>query len=215
MAIAERLVAIDVAIQSPSVLVTISDGNERPPPYVVENSSPLPVLLHQKGSNLLLRRTLEPASRVPYVWDVPTGRRTLEVTVAHPPMFADVPLDEVGDAVAMRAAPPAAGAGADDPLASGLPRCLWLQVSLHDKTRTLTISAVEPQAEVTDVSHLTLTARLKGIDAPGVREIAYACLSDILLETTVGPAAPPSDRTRVQAATHSPRPAPTAASAQP
>ena len=54
--LAERLVAIDVEINPPSVLVTISDGNERPPPYLLENRTELPLLLHQKGAPPLLRR---------------------------------------------------------------------------------------------------------------------------------------------------------------
>jgi hypothetical protein len=93
--LAERLVAIDVEINPPSVLVTVSDGNERPPPYLLENLTELPLLLHQKGAPPLLRRTLQPHSRVPFVWDMPAGKRTLELCVADPSMFAEVSLDEV------------------------------------------------------------------------------------------------------------------------
>ena len=93
---AERLVAIDVEITPPSVLVrvrawvrvgvrapssnpspspnpnpnanpnqvTVSDGNERPPPYLLENRTDLALRLHQKGAPTTLRRTLPPHSRV-------------------------------------------------------------------------------------------------------------------------------------------------------
>lgn len=105
--LAERLVAIDVEINPPSVLVTISDGNERPPPYLLENRTELPLLLHQKGAPPLLRRTLQPHSRVPFVWDMPAGKRTLELCVAEPSMFAEVSLDQVRAASHMHAAHPA------------------------------------------------------------------------------------------------------------
>ena len=211
-----RLVAIDVEINPPSVLVTISDGNERPPPYLVENRTGLPLLLHQKGAPSLLRRTLQPHSRVPFVWDMPAGKRTLELCVAESSMSAEVSLDQVrgrecggltcarlsfarhatscvpapppprphapsrvqvGDAVEMD------GGGGDAPR-------LWLQVLLHDRTRTLAISTQAPQeTEATDVSQFTLAASLKGIGLSVVRsssrEIAYACLSEILIETTI------------------------------
>ena len=111
---AERLVAIDVEITPPSVLVrvrvrvrararvrvrvrvwvratspspkpnpkpnpnpdqvTVSDGNERPPPYLLENRTDLALLLHQKGAPTQLRRTLPPHSRVAFVWDMPAGK---------------------------------------------------------------------------------------------------------------------------------------------
>jgi len=72
---------------------------------------------------------------------------------------------------------------------SGAPR-LWLQISLHDRTRTLTISTEGPQeAEAADVAQFTLAASLKGIGLSVVRsssrELAYACVSEILLEMTI------------------------------
>ena len=133
---------------------------------------------------------------MPYVWDMPTGKKTLELHVAQPRMAAEVSLDEVGDAVPMRAVEKAgasasasaalAAVGPDPAEASGpLPTCLWLQVTLHDKTRTLRISQAQPElTQASDEPQLTLTARLKGIGLSvvrsGVREIAYACLSDIV-----------------------------------
>ena len=46
----ERFVSIDVSMDGPSVLITLSDGEQRPPPYIIENNSTVELMMHQKGA---------------------------------------------------------------------------------------------------------------------------------------------------------------------
>jgi len=176
----ERTVVIEVTFRGPSVLINISDGNVRPPPYIIHNLSSEPLFINQKG-NPLRRRTVQSGHRVHFCWDEPAGKRLLEMRSAHGPRVSEarqtshkveVRLDEVGER---------------DPLKWGKGQLL-LRVSAHGNTRTLTVSDVSevPAAAEEEVTHLHLFAEVKGIGLSlvrsGVRELAYFCVSDLSLE---------------------------------
>ena len=113
----ERFVAIDVTMDGPSVLVTLSDGDLRPPPYIVENHSAIELMMHQKGASHR-RRTVRPGESVPFAWHAPAGKRALELFGGgvRSKYSADAFLDQVG--------------ASSQPLRVGR-TLLWLCVSLR------------------------------------------------------------------------------------
>jgi len=177
----ERTIVIEISLSGPSVLVTLSDGAGRPPPYIINNRCAEALYMQQKGVPLR-RRMLVPGSVVPYCWDEPAGKRVVELRSVGARRGSDqsskqllrveVRLDEVGERA---------------PLRWGTKQLL-LRVSARGNTRTLTISDVSEhgQAADTEETYLHLLTEVKGIGLSlvrsGVRELAYFCISDLAIE---------------------------------
>ena len=175
----ERFLAVDISLRGPSVLVTVSDGAARPPPYVIECNCAVPLVFGQKGVPNS-RRLIGPGERLPYTWDEPSGKRVLELrgstdkrraSISSAPKLVEVRLDEVGERPAVR---------------WGNQR-LWVQVSVRGSTRRLELTDYGEQSKVLpEEMYLHLTAQLKGIGISlvrsGLRELAYACIFDLALE---------------------------------
>jgi hypothetical protein len=173
----ERFVIIDVSMEGPTMLVMLTDGELRPPPYRFDNKSSVQLMVQQKGAPHS-RRVLPCSSTLDFAWHAPAGKRVLEVTVEgkrSKSAVAEVNLDRVVEQ-AQRLRHDQGQ--------------LWLHVSLRGDTRTLCITEIEPTDKVTGRAEgekvkYHLTAALEGIGISlvrsGIGELSYIRLSGIVL----------------------------------
>jgi hypothetical protein len=173
----ERFVIIDVSMEGPTMLVMLTDGELRPPPYRFDNKSSVQLMVQQKGAPHS-RRVLPRSSTLDFAWHAPAGKRVLEVTVEgkrSKSAVAEVNLDRVVEQ-AQRLRHDQGQ--------------LWLHVSLRGDTRTLCITEIEPTDKVTGRAEgekvkYHLTAALEGIGISlvrsGIGELSYIRLSGIVL----------------------------------
>ena len=189
-ALRERFVSIDISMDGPSVLVTLSDGELRPPPYIVENQSAVELVMQQKGA-AHRRRTVAPGETLPFAWHAPAGKRALELFGGgvRSKYTADAFLDQVG----LKSQSLLVGH-----------TMLWFRVSLRGDTRTLTISEKDISigkgfVEGGEKLKLNFTSVLEGIGISlvrsGAQELAYLRLSSLVLNATAS-----AERTTIKVA---------------
>ena len=189
----ERLVAIVVSMDGASVLVTLSDGALKPPPYLVENLTGSVVTIQQRGA-AHKRRSIAPMEELAFAWHAPAGRHEVQ-------LFGGGGVAPHGKASSRSTRHAAGGVIALDEINSRStmlrtgPSVLWFRVSLRGDTRVLTLRDKQDDKDKDKKKRrgalgnkggplrVLIDAAMQGIGISlvrsGVRELAYMRLSHL------------------------------------